>query len=190
MQVYRKIISKQLRTASPRCRNIHEKYTIFFIHIKNIPKDKKVTYIKLVAFIRLLKEEVNRVRVTVERDKLEYNRHTHTILVALSTVKIYINSTKITPGTHYYTADVKDFYYGTLIDDLNYYKYEQMLLSLVLEKIIKQYDLLKLTTNNRIYFEIRKGMLGLKQVETVVNIQLVQYLNQYSYIQSRFILFL
>ena len=97
--------------------------TIFFIHPKDIPKNKKVTYVKLVASIRPLKEEVNRVRVTVGGDRLEYNGQTHTVPAALSTVKIHINSTISTPGARYCTADIKDFYYGTPIDDPNDYKY-------------------------------------------------------------------
>ena len=136
MQVYRKIISKKFKIASLRSRNAYKKWYKhnFFMHPKNIPKEKKVTYVKVVVSIIPLKEEVNRVRVTVGGDMLEYSRYTYTILVALSTI---INSTISTLEAYYYTTDTKDFYYSTQIDNPNDYKYTQMPLSFVPDKIIK-----------------------------------------------------
>ena len=42
------------------------------------------------------------------------------------------------------------------------YEYEFLLLELVLDEIVQQYNLLKISCNGRVYFEIRKGMPGLK----------------------------
>ena len=39
--------------------------TVFFVHPSKIPEGKKVTYAKLVADLRPLKEETHRVRVTI-----------------------------------------------------------------------------------------------------------------------------
>ena len=57
--------------------------TIFFIHPKLIPKDKNITYVKLVSTIRPLKTEVNRVRVTIGGDRLEHDGDTASIPVEL-----------------------------------------------------------------------------------------------------------
>ena len=42
------------------------------------------------------------------------------------------------------------------------YEYAQMHLSLILEEIIKKHQLRKTAVNDRVYFEVRKGMPGLK----------------------------
>ena len=77
--------------------------TIFFTYLSRLLKGKKVTYVKLVLTIWPLKEEVNRVRVTVGGDRLEYNGFINTILAVLSTVKVHLNSTISTLGVHYCT---------------------------------------------------------------------------------------
>ena len=85
--------------------------TIFFMHQIIIPKNKKITHVKLVSAIRPLKEEVNRrVIVAVEGDRLEHNGFTHNVPAALSTVKIHLNRTISTPEARHCTADMKHFY--------------------------------------------------------------------------------
>ena len=46
--------------------------TIFFINPSEIPAHKKVTYSRLDVYIRPLKEEIYRVRITVGDDKLDF----------------------------------------------------------------------------------------------------------------------
>lgn len=96
---------------------------IFFIQLSKTLKGKKVTCVKLVSTIRPLKEEVNRVRVTVEGDRLEYDSFTNTVSTALSTVKIHLNSAISTPRAWCCAADVKHFYCGTPITNPDDYKY-------------------------------------------------------------------
>ena len=88
---------------------------------------------KLVSSIRPLKEEVNRVRVAVGRDRLECNVFTHTVPAALSTVKINLNRTISAPEAPCYTANVKDFYCGTPAIDPNDYEHAQIPLNLAPE---------------------------------------------------------
>ena len=83
---------------------------MIFMHPKMMQKNKRMTYVKLVSAIRPLKEEVNRVRVTVGGERLEHNGFTHTVPAAISTVKIHLNSTISMPDARCCTADVKDFY--------------------------------------------------------------------------------
>lgn len=87
--------------------------TIFFIHPSKIPSNKKVTYCQLVSTIRPLKSEVHWVRVTIGRDRLEYDGDTTSVPAQLSSVKVYLNSTISTPKARYLTLDIKDFFYGT-----------------------------------------------------------------------------
>ena len=83
--------------------------TIKFIHPKHIPKGKKVTCCKLVASIRPLKAEKNRVRVTIGGDRLEYEGNKSTTPATLTTVKIHLNSTMSAKEARHTTADIKDF---------------------------------------------------------------------------------
>lgn len=77
-----------------------------------------------------MKTEVNRDRVTIGRDKLEYEGYKSTVPATLSTVKVHLNSIISTLLARYMTMDIKYFFYGTL----------------------------KITVNGKVYFEIRKGM--------------------------------
>ena len=107
--------------------------TIFFIHPSKIPKDKKSAYCKLVASIQPLKTEVNRVRVTIGGDYLDYDGFKSAIPATLSTVKIHLNSVISTPKAKYMTMDIKDFYYRTPMDK---YKYGFLPLDLILDEIV------------------------------------------------------
>ena len=139
---------------------------IKFIHPKHILAGKKVTYYKLVASIRPLKVEKNRVRVTIGGDRLDNNRNKSTIPATLTMIKIHLNSTISTKDTRYMTTDIKNFYYGTLIQD---YEYGHLPLELVPKEVKEQYNLHKLASNNKVYFKIQKGMPGLKQAGIITH---------------------
>ena len=47
-------------------------HTVFFIEKSAITQGHKVTYAQMVVFIRPTKAEVNRVRVTVGGDRLDF----------------------------------------------------------------------------------------------------------------------
>ena len=66
---------------------------IVFIYLKKILKDKKVTCMRLVSTINLLKIETYRVWVTIGRDRLEYKGLISIVQSALTIVKVHINST-------------------------------------------------------------------------------------------------
>ena len=42
------------------------------------------------------------------------------------------------------------------------YKYSFLPLEIIPDKIVQQYNLLKIASNRKVYFKIHKGMLGLK----------------------------
>ena len=84
------------------------------------------------------------------------------------------------------TIDIKDFFYGTPME-LQDYEYAQLSIDLVPEEIIEQYQLRKRAENNKAYFEIRKGIPGLKQASLIANKRLTKLLTNASYVQSKFI---
>ena len=61
--------------------------TVFFIAKSAILQGRKVTYAQMVASIRPTKAEVNRVRVTVGGDRLDFPGATNTHCAGLTTTK-------------------------------------------------------------------------------------------------------
>ena len=84
----------------------------------------------------------------------------------LSTVKIHLNSVASTPKAKQMTLAIKDFYYGTPRKD---FEYGHMALETIPDEIIKQHNLLKMCVNRKAFFEIQKGMPGLKQVGVIAH---------------------
>ena len=76
----------------------------------------------MVVSIRLTKAEVNRVRVTVGGDRLDFPGAAITHCAGLTTKNCFLNSTISTPGARFMTLDIKDFYYGTAMARYEYMK--------------------------------------------------------------------
>ena len=87
--------------------------TVFFVPKYSIPQGRKVRYAQMVATIRPTNAKVNRVRVTVGGDRLDFPGATTTHCASLTTTKCLLNSTISTPGSRFVTLDIKDFYNGT-----------------------------------------------------------------------------
>jgi hypothetical protein len=67
--------------------------TCFFIKLANVPKDRKITYGKIVCDYKPHKKEKERVRLTVGGDILDYSGDVATSTADITTFKILINST-------------------------------------------------------------------------------------------------
>jgi hypothetical protein len=67
--------------------------TCFFTTLKNIQKDRKITYGKIVYNYNPHKQEKERVRLTVGGDKLDYSGDVATSTANITTFKILTNST-------------------------------------------------------------------------------------------------
>jgi hypothetical protein len=65
--------------------------TCFFVELKNIPKDRNITYEKIVCDYKPHKKEKERVRLTVVRDRLDYSGDIATSTADITTFKILIN---------------------------------------------------------------------------------------------------
>ena len=87
--------------------------TIRFIHLKDIPEDKKPTYLKMVVADRPEKTNPKRVRNTIGGDRIQYDGDTSTKAAEITTCKIFVNSIISTPGARCVTGDLKDFYLQT-----------------------------------------------------------------------------
>jgi hypothetical protein len=145
------------------CQGIHDvagTNADFFIDLHNIPKDRKITYGKLVCDLKPNKTEKHRVRLTVGVDRLDYSGDTATSTADITTFKILINSTLSTNEAKMMIMDIKKYYLGT---PLPTYKYMRLPLTILPLDIIEKCDLKRLAVNGWVYLEIRKGVYGLKQ---------------------------
>jgi hypothetical protein len=81
--------------------------TCFFIKLTNIPKDRKITYGKIVCDYKSHKEEKERVRLTVGGDRLDYSGDAATSTADITAFKILINSTLSTEDAAMMMMEIK-----------------------------------------------------------------------------------
>jgi hypothetical protein len=87
--------------------------TCFFIKLTYIPKDRKITYGKIVCDCKPHKKEKECVRLTVGGDRLDYSGDITTSTADITTFKILINSTLSTEEAVMMMMDIKNYYLGT-----------------------------------------------------------------------------
>jgi hypothetical protein len=156
--------------------------TCFFIDLKNIPYDRKITYGKIVCDYKPHKNEKERVRLTVGGDRLDYSGDVTTSTADITTFKILINSTLSTEDAAMMMMDIKNYYPGT---PLPRFEYMKMLLSRFPEGIIQKYNLNTIAVDGWVYIEVRKGMYVFKQSEILANQLLQTRLAQFGYYPAR-----
>jgi hypothetical protein len=100
--------------------------TCFFVELKKIPKDRQITYGKIVCYYKPHKKEKERVRITVGDDRLDYSGHVATSTADITTFKILINITLSTKDAEMMMMDIKNYY---LVTPFPRYEYMRMLLS-------------------------------------------------------------
>jgi hypothetical protein len=93
--------------------------TCFFIKITNIPKDRKITYGKIVCDYKPHKTEKERVRLIVGGDKLDYSGDVATSTADITTFKILINSTLSNEDAAMMMMDIKTTIWALLYRGLS-----------------------------------------------------------------------
>jgi hypothetical protein len=156
---------------------------MFFTTLKNIPKNREITYGKVVCDYKPHKQEKERVRLTVGGDKLDYSGDVATSTADITTFKILTNSTLSTKDAAMMMMDIKKYYLGT---PLPRFEYMKMLLSRFPEEIIQKYSLNALAVDSWVYIEIRKGRYGLKQADLLANQLLQTRLAPFGYYPARY----
>jgi hypothetical protein len=142
----------------------------FFIKLTNIPKDRKITYGKIVCDYKPHQKEKERVRMTVGGDRIDYSGDVATSMAYINIFKILINSTLYNEDAAMTMMDIKNYYLGT---PLPRFECMKMFLSRFPEEMVQKYNLNALAVDVWVYIEIRKGMYGLKQAGLLAN-QLLQ----------------
>jgi hypothetical protein len=158
--------------------------TCRWIKKSQVPKGKRVIYARTVVAVRLKKEEINRVRITVGGNLLEYLGETSTEAASIETIKLFINSVLSTPGARLGTIDISNFYIQNYLKD---YQYMRFHISMIPQQIIDEYNLTDIMeADGWCYVEIRKAMYGLKESGFIANQELKVVLAKQGYIPSKF----
>ena len=102
--------------------------TVFFIPRHKVPKGRTVTYGRIVCKLRPHKKEVERTRLTVGGNLIDYPGDVSTKTAGLTTAKLLFNSVVSTPNAKFMGIDVKNFYLNTPMER---YEYMRLPLSLI-----------------------------------------------------------
>jgi hypothetical protein len=94
-------------------RNIQGTNTCFFVELKNIPKDRQITYGKKLCDYKPHRKEKERVRLKVGGDRLDYSGDTAISTADITTFNFFINSTLSTKDAEMMMMDMKNYYMGT-----------------------------------------------------------------------------
>jgi hypothetical protein len=156
--------------------------TFFFVKLTNIPKDRKITYGKIVCDYKPHKKKKSASGSRWGGDRLDYSGDVATSTADITTFKILINSTLSTADTAMMMMDIKNYYLGTPLPRVEYMK---TLLSRFPEEIVDKYNLGALAIDGWVYIEIRKGMYGLKQAVLLANQLLQTRLAPFGYYPAR-----
>jgi hypothetical protein len=167
---YKKCLGSELGRLRQGIRDIQGINTCFFFELTNVPKDRKITYGKLVCAYKPNRAEKERVRLTVGGDILDYTGDMATSTADITTFKILVNSTLSTEDAEMMMMDIQKYYLGT---PLPRFEYMRLPLSIIPDEIIAKYNL--------VYIEIRKGMYSLKQAGFLANQILQQRLEPFGY---------
>jgi hypothetical protein len=119
--------------------------------IPNIPKDRVVTYARVVVDHHPQKTDPNRIRITAGGNLINYPGMLMTQTADITTSNFRWNSVLSTPGAKYMCLDIKNFY---LLAPLDRYEYMCIPFTLFPPWIVEQYGLANKIHNGHIYLEM------------------------------------
>jgi len=168
--------------SSPSSKRVTGTNTFRPILFQNIPADRRkdVTYPRVVCDVRPQKADPNRTRITVGGNRISYPGDTGTKTGSVELVKLLINSVLSRPDARFTCFDIKNFYLGTPLDRPEYVKIR---LADIPQEVIDEYTLTSFVHDGFVFFEILKGVYGLKQAGKLANDLLTARLEPHGYYQ-------
>ena len=174
-------VSNELGRLAQGINNIKGNDVIDFIYKHEVPKNKIVTYARMVCDYRPLKDEKYRLRLTVGGDRLYYEDDAASPAASLLETKILLNSTisQSAKGCRFMTLDIKDFFLKTAMTE---YEYMCIHNKYFIGAIREKYNINNImAADGFVYCKIKKGMYGLKQAARLAYDDLKQHLLKYGY---------
>ena len=147
-----------------------------------IPQDrqKDIAHVRVVCDVKLGKEDPNRTRITIGGNTIEYLGNCSTKTGAIEVVKGIFNSVCSRPGAKFLSADITNYYLGTPLDRP---EYARIRIKDIPQEFIDEYNLMQYVHKGWVYFEITKGIYGLKQAGKLANDLLTERLSKHGYFQ-------
>jgi hypothetical protein len=99
--------NKWMRSTENETRRLYKTNTIIFIRKSSMPPGCKATYGSFLVDIKEHKEDIERTRLTVGGDQIEYHGDKSTRTVGLTTAKNLINSVISTKGARFLVVNIK-----------------------------------------------------------------------------------
>jgi hypothetical protein len=148
----------------------------------NIPIDRQsdIAHTRVVYEERPTKAEIERICITVGGNTIDYPGDCGTKTGSLELVKLILNSVCLCPNARFLAANLGNFYLGTPLDCKEYIRIK---LSVIPQEFIDEYGLLQFSHNGWIYFEVSKGIYGLKQAGKLAIDLLAKRLHVHGYYQ-------
>ena len=152
------------------------------IMFHKIPKERHadIAHTRVVCELRPTKKDPNRTRITIGGNTIAYHGDTGTKTGAIEVVKGVLNSVCSRPGAKYLCADIDNYYLGTPLDRP---EYARIRITDIPQEFIDEYNLMQYVHNGWVYFEITKGIYGLKQAGKLANNLLTDRLSKHGYFQ-------
>jgi hypothetical protein len=120
-------------------------------NVPNIPKDRVITYARVVINHRPPRADPNRIQITAGGNLINYPGKLTTQTADITMAKLLWNSMLSTPRAKYITLDIKNFY---LSSRLGQFEYMRIPFALFPPWIVKQYALKNKVLNGHIYLEM------------------------------------
>jgi hypothetical protein len=156
--------------------------TTFFVDLTSIPKDRKITYGKLVCDFKPSKTEKNWVILTFGGDRMDYSGDTATSTADITTFKILINSTLSTTKVKMRMMDINKLLLRHSIAHIRVHETPSHNYS---ARHNIKYNFKRSAVNGWMYLDIHKGMYGLKQAGLLANPVLKKRLTPFGYYPAR-----
>jgi hypothetical protein len=147
-----------------------------------IPKDrlKDVAQTRVVCEVRPTKEDPNRTRITICGNTISYCGDCGTKTGAIKVVKAVLNSVCSRKNAKFLCADISNYFLDTPLDRPEYVRIK---IEHIPQEFIDKYILMQYVHNGWVYFEITKGIYGLKQAGKLANDLLTERLSKHGYYQ-------
>jgi hypothetical protein len=110
--------------------------TCFFVTLKSIPNDRKITNGKIVCDYKPHKQEKERVRLTVGGNRLDYSGDVATSTADITTFKIIINITLSKEDAAMMMMDIKNYYLSTPLPRFVYIEIRKGMYGLKQERLL------------------------------------------------------
>ena len=168
-------------------RLVLETHTGTWIHIRDVPKDRVISYYNPQLTRKRRPEETcpggieYRVRGTYGGNRGDYKGPTAAETADITTVKLVLNSVASDPEAQWLTTDISDFYLGTPMDTPEYMRVP---LKYIPAATMEKHNLAGLVHNGAVIMQLNKGIYGLKQAGRLAQQRLIKHLADHGYHQT------